>query len=64
MVHWSSAVLTRSSTRSDATTKYSGARLTFQMDLAALPHATLMRAIELIGTRVAPALQAETLVGV
>src|SRR6266478_4332678 len=33
-------------------------RLTFQMDLAALPHATLMRAIELIGTRVAPALQA------
>ena len=39
-------------------------RLTFQMDLAALPHATLMRAIELIGTRVAPALQAETLVSV
>src|ERR1700687_1470206 len=35
-------------------------RLTFQMDLAALPHATLMRAIELIGTRVAPALQAES----
>jgi alkanesulfonate monooxygenase SsuD/methylene tetrahydromethanopterin reductase-like flavin-dependent oxidoreductase (luciferase family) len=32
-------------------------RLTFQMDLAALPHATLMRAIELLGTRVAPALQ-------
>jgi probable LLM family oxidoreductase len=39
-------------------------RLTFQMDLAALPHATLMRAIELIGTRVAPALQAATLVSV
>jgi probable LLM family oxidoreductase len=32
-------------------------RLTFQMDLAALPHATLMRAIELLGTRVAPTLQ-------
>ncbi len=39
-------------------------RLTFQMDLAALPHATLMRSIELLGTRVAPALRAETLVGV
>jgi len=36
-------------------------RLTFQMDLAALPHATLMRAIELIGTRVAPALQMPSL---
>jgi hypothetical protein len=34
------------------------------MDLAALPHATLMRAIELLGTRVAPALQAERLVSV
>ena len=33
------------------------ARLTFQMDLAALPHETLMRSIELLGTRVAPALQ-------
>jgi probable LLM family oxidoreductase len=32
-------------------------RLTFQMDLAALPHSTLMRAIELLGTRVAPALR-------
>jgi probable LLM family oxidoreductase len=32
-------------------------RLTFQMDLAALPHATLMRSIELLGTRVAPAFQ-------
>jgi probable LLM family oxidoreductase len=36
-------------------------RLTFQMDLAALPHATLMRAIELLGTRVAPALQKPSL---
>ena len=34
------------------------------MDLAALPHATLMRSIELLGTRVAPALRAATLVGV
>jgi probable LLM family oxidoreductase len=39
-------------------------RLTFQMDLAALPHATLMRSIEILGTRVAPGLQAQTLVGV
>jgi len=39
-------------------------RLTVQMDLAALPHATLMRSIELLGTRVAPALQAKTLVSV
>lgn len=31
-------------------------RLTFQMDLAALPHATVMRATELLGTRVASAL--------
>jgi alkanesulfonate monooxygenase SsuD/methylene tetrahydromethanopterin reductase-like flavin-dependent oxidoreductase (luciferase family) len=29
-------------------------RLTFQMSVADLPHAKLMRAIELIGTRVAP----------
>ncbi len=29
-------------------------RLTFQMSIAALPHAKLMRAIELLGTRVAP----------
>ena len=29
-------------------------RLTFQMSVAALPHAKLMRAIELVGTRVAP----------
>src|SRR5579859_865953 len=39
-------------------------RLTFQMDLAALPHATLMRSIELLGTRVAPALQTPALVSV
>jgi alkanesulfonate monooxygenase SsuD/methylene tetrahydromethanopterin reductase-like flavin-dependent oxidoreductase (luciferase family) len=36
------------------------ARLTFQMDLAALPHATLMRSIELFGTRVASSLQTLT----
>jgi len=29
-------------------------RLTFQMSVAALPHAKLMCAIELLGTRVAP----------
>ena len=29
-------------------------RLTFQMSVASLPHAKLMRAIELVGTRVAP----------
>jgi len=34
-------------------------RLTFQMNAASLPHATLMRAIEAIGTRVAPALKGE-----
>jgi probable LLM family oxidoreductase len=34
-------------------------RLTFQMDLAALPHQTLMRSIELLGTRVAPTLRAQ-----
>jgi alkanesulfonate monooxygenase SsuD/methylene tetrahydromethanopterin reductase-like flavin-dependent oxidoreductase (luciferase family) len=34
-------------------------RFTFQMDLAALPHETLMRSIELLGTHVAPALQAQ-----
>ena len=32
-------------------------RVTFQMDNAALPHAKLMRATELLGTRVAPALR-------
>jgi alkanesulfonate monooxygenase SsuD/methylene tetrahydromethanopterin reductase-like flavin-dependent oxidoreductase (luciferase family) len=39
-------------------------RLTFQMSVAALPHAKMLRAIELLGTRVAPlvrtALAAET----
>jgi len=34
-------------------------RLTFQMNAASLPHAKLMRAIEAIGTRVAPALKEE-----
>ena len=34
-------------------------RLTFQMDLAALPQTTLLHSIELLGTRVAPALQAQ-----
>jgi hypothetical protein len=29
-------------------------RLTFQMSVAALPHTKLIRAIELLGTRVAP----------
>jgi probable LLM family oxidoreductase len=35
-------------------------RITFQMNAASLPHAKLMRAIETVGTRVAPALR-ETL---
>jgi hypothetical protein len=38
-------------------------RLTFQMDHTTLPHATL-RSIELLGTRVAPALQTPALVSV
>ena len=33
-------------------------RITFQMSVAALPHAKLMRAIELLGTRVAPLVRA------
>jgi probable LLM family oxidoreductase len=33
-------------------------RITFQMDVAALPHAKLMRAIEHLGTRVAPIVRA------
>src|SRR5271156_4583676 len=33
------------------------ARISFQMSVAALPHAKLMHAIELLGTRVAPALR-------
>jgi hypothetical protein len=31
--------------------------LSFQMDVASLPHAKLMQAIKLIGTRVAPILR-------
>jgi alkanesulfonate monooxygenase SsuD/methylene tetrahydromethanopterin reductase-like flavin-dependent oxidoreductase (luciferase family) len=34
-------------------------RITFMMNAASLPHVKLMRAIELIGTRVAPALREE-----
>jgi probable oxidoreductase, LLM family len=34
-------------------------RLTFQMNAASLPHPKLMRAIEAVGTRVAPALKGE-----
>src|SRR6202049_2232020 len=34
-------------------------RFTFQMNAASLPHAKLMRAIELLGTRVVPALRKE-----
>ena len=33
-------------------------RLTFQMSVAALPHAKMLRAIELLGTRVAPLVRA------
>ena len=32
-------------------------RITFQMNASSLPHVKLMRAIELLGTRVAPALR-------
>ncbi|UOQ68870.1 LLM class flavin-dependent oxidoreductase [Hymenobacter volaticus] len=32
-------------------------RVTFQMDVATLPHANIMRAVELLGTRVAPLLR-------
>ena len=35
------------------------ARITFQMNAASLPHAKLMRAIELLGTRVAPTVRRE-----
>ena len=35
-------------------------RITFQMNASSLPHAKLMRAIELLGTRVAPALREAT----
>jgi hypothetical protein len=34
-------------------------RVTFQMNAASLPHEKLMGAIELIGTRVAPAVRAK-----
>jgi len=34
-------------------------RITFQMNAASLPHAKLMKAIEMLGTRVAPALRNE-----
>jgi probable LLM family oxidoreductase len=34
-------------------------RISFQMDVAALPHAKLMQAIELLGTRVAPILRGQ-----
>jgi probable LLM family oxidoreductase len=34
-------------------------RITFQMNASSLPHAALMRAIEVLGTRVAPALRKE-----
>jgi len=33
-------------------------RISFQMNAASLPHAKLMKAIEVIGTRVAPAVRA------
>jgi hypothetical protein len=32
-------------------------RITFQMNASSLPHATLMRAIEALGTKVAPAVK-------
>ena len=35
-------------------------RITFQMNAASLPHAKLMQAIEMLGTRVAPALRNES----
>jgi probable LLM family oxidoreductase len=35
-------------------------RISFQMDVAALPHAKLMQAIELLGTRVAPILRKQS----
>jgi alkanesulfonate monooxygenase SsuD/methylene tetrahydromethanopterin reductase-like flavin-dependent oxidoreductase (luciferase family) len=37
-------------------------RITFQMNASSLPHAKLMQAIELLGTRVAPALREHVLV--
>ncbi len=38
-------------------------RVTFQMDPATLPHAKLLQAIELLGTRVAPILREELVLG-
>jgi len=38
-------------------------RITFQMNAASLPHAKLMRAIEMIGARVAPALRERSATG-
>jgi probable LLM family oxidoreductase len=38
-------------------------RITFQMNASSLPHAKLMRAIEMLGTRVAPALRKELAAG-
>ena len=38
-------------------------RITFQMNAASLPHSKLMRAIEMLGTKVAPALRKEMGVG-
>ena len=32
-------------------------RVTFQMDVATLPHADILHAVELLGTRVAPLLR-------
>ena len=44
----------------DTAKRWAGiSRLTFQINAASLPHAKLMRAIEVIGTRVAPALKGE-----
>jgi alkanesulfonate monooxygenase SsuD/methylene tetrahydromethanopterin reductase-like flavin-dependent oxidoreductase (luciferase family) len=37
-------------------------RVTFQMNAASLPHTKLMRAIEMLGTRVAPVLRQELVV--
>jgi hypothetical protein len=34
-------------------------RFTFQMNASSLPHAKLMKAIEMLGTQVAPALRKE-----
>jgi alkanesulfonate monooxygenase SsuD/methylene tetrahydromethanopterin reductase-like flavin-dependent oxidoreductase (luciferase family) len=38
-------------------------RISFQMNAASLPHTKLMRAIELIGARIAPALRPATVSG-